>query len=476
MFCIPSFHAHSGPEDRRAEMHPKRDPKPSCRWASPWVHTRYIQIKELSLGLVDFWILVQFNFIQPAHAETWCKLCYSPCDPHSQLKDHFHIILRYKASSSKSATVSLKAFQILFLKTFLCINFFFLKNKKLPKIRLYLCHLITMNTISPWPNDTACSTPLHPAFPKPNPLDAFTGAAELPCFLFATQNPSDVVFPSNLEKGTEKYRFWQPGNSSAVSALRNYCRSLWQHQEQAQGEAPRALRGFPPYRLAILKATAGCNSCCQEPNLYLDTGPDAVTPTGEQGTVKAEWICPVFPTCTHKIRLCVTRTASLLLGIKVSIWNSFTPVWLVSALSFHQGSYSTLLIKTIERQSNMKRHILKNKQTNIKGAGERKGQNKRSMITKNPRERATLLDHVRVREGEQKLLKKEGYGKGRRQKNTRQVSVCRTAPCQPPKQPSPDPDRSFLARFSHTPPLPIQGIKSTNRKANISTTVLWIWG
>lgn len=69
-FCIPSFHPHSDPEDRRAEMQPKRHPKPSCRQASPRVHTQYILIKGLSLGLVYFWILVQLNFFQPAQTET----------------------------------------------------------------------------------------------------------------------------------------------------------------------------------------------------------------------------------------------------------------------------------------------------------------------------------------------------------------------------------------------------------------------
>lgn len=66
-FCIPGIHPHSDPEDWRAET---RDPKPSRRWASPCVHTQYILIKELTLELVNFGILMELNFIQPAQAET----------------------------------------------------------------------------------------------------------------------------------------------------------------------------------------------------------------------------------------------------------------------------------------------------------------------------------------------------------------------------------------------------------------------
>lgn len=96
-FCICGFHPHSDPEDRRAEIRPKRDSKPSCRRASPWAHTQYILIKELSLGPENFWILMHLKLIQPAQTQTCCKLRYSPHDPHSQAERSFPYNLKIKS-------------------------------------------------------------------------------------------------------------------------------------------------------------------------------------------------------------------------------------------------------------------------------------------------------------------------------------------------------------------------------------------
>lgn len=59
----------------------------------------------------------------------------------------------------------------------------------------------------------------------------------------------------------------------------------------------------------------------------------------------------------------------------------------------------------------MTKHVLKNPHNPLqppKMRGETKGQNKTSMITKNLKERTSLLDHVQVRKGEEKLVKKGG--------------------------------------------------------------------
>lgn len=84
----------------------------------------------------------------------------------------------------------------------------------------------------------------------------------------------------------------------------------------------------------------------------------------------------------------MTRTASLLLRIKVSIWNSFTLVWLVSALSFHQHITNKKQGRTA---SNMTKHsvMLWNHiymyvsiYIYIKRTGETKGQNKEVWLLK----------------------------------------------------------------------------------------------
>lgn len=63
----------------------------------------------------------------------------------------------------------------------------------------------------------------------------------------------------------------------------------------------------------------------------------------------------------------------------------------------------------------MTKHVLKNPHNPLqppKMRGETKGQNKTSMITKNLKERTSLLDHVQVRKGEEKLVKKGGQMPG----------------------------------------------------------------
>lgn len=92
---LASTHTVTQMTGGHAEMHPKRDPKHVCRWASPWVH---VQRSKNALGLVNFWILLQLHFIHPDQTVTSWHLCYSPHDLRSQLRHHFHIIWRYKAS------------------------------------------------------------------------------------------------------------------------------------------------------------------------------------------------------------------------------------------------------------------------------------------------------------------------------------------------------------------------------------------
>lgn len=86
---LASTHTVTQMTGGHAEMHPKRDPKHVCRWASPWVH---VQRSKNALGLVNFWILLQLHFIHPDQTVTSWHLCYSPHDLRSQLRHHFHII------------------------------------------------------------------------------------------------------------------------------------------------------------------------------------------------------------------------------------------------------------------------------------------------------------------------------------------------------------------------------------------------
>lgn len=107
---------------------------PSCRRAAPRAHTQYILIKELSLGPENYWILMHLKLIQPAQTQTWGKLCYYShyMIPILMLKDHFHIILRYKVSLSKSTKMPLTSFLNSFLKTYLHILYFLKKPKNVP--------------------------------------------------------------------------------------------------------------------------------------------------------------------------------------------------------------------------------------------------------------------------------------------------------------------------------------------------------
>lgn len=128
-FCICGFHPHSDPEERKAEIHPKRESKPSCRRA----HTQYILIKQLSLG--EF---LDLNALKTHSSQPKLKLDVKYATHHMipilKLKDHFHRILRYKASLSKSTKNILTSFSNSFFEDF--STYHFMSSKKKTKTSL----------------------------------------------------------------------------------------------------------------------------------------------------------------------------------------------------------------------------------------------------------------------------------------------------------------------------------------------------